>query len=356
MIRLIEHLEDLGQIREACNELADFLGRPFLRSEWLEFCMKAFYAVGRLNVLVRESWNGISGIAPFARTADGDLRLLGTGSFPVPSGFLFRDDSTLVDLTSETFRLSSPLHIHGLEPESPEARAFESETGKQHLVLRRRAIPVPWLPISGTWANFLKHLSPEKKSCLHTYRDFATSIGEVAIEIDSPTPDQSNTIISELQKQEEIGRWQPTPAALFLRYDIAEHFREYARALAASSMLRVGILKINGEWIAVHLGFEYRRKLWSLGLFYDKRWGAWSPDALLMHQIVHSAFDTRLRSIEIADGVQSRFRLSNGLMKKIYEYRICPPDMDLTSVRVRENGSLPVEGLERLWNARGGSH
>ncbi len=336
MIRRIEHIDDLGQIKDACNDLADFLGRPFLRYEWLEFFAKAFYPPNDLKVLVRDGWGGISGIAPFAaarNNPNGGVELLGTGYFPLPSGILFKDESALAELTSEAFTLPFPLNLNGLEPESPEVRAFENQSKDALHVRHRRMVTIPWMPISGSWANYLRHLSPEKIACLRVYRDIAGSLGEITVEIKSPSADLSDQFITEVRYQEEQGRWRPTPAALFLHDKVVEHFKDFARNLARSQMLRVGILKINDEWTAVHVGFEYRKRLWSLGMFCDKRWDAWCPDALLIHQTIRCAFENRLHAIEVADGDRSRFQLSNALTKKIYDYRFSQTEYPLSPLR-----------------------
>lgn len=345
MIRLIEHIDELQTIKEACNALADNLERPFLRYEWLNFSARAFYRPHQLKIVVLETRNEVSAVAPLVvaeHNWNGGLELLGTGILPVPSGFLFRDEAALEDLTAAVLKMPLPLHLRGIESGSSEARIFDSSLADSTLAHFQRRVAIPWMPISGSWANYLRQLSSEKKSCLKTFDQFARSIGEIGIEIDSPSANRAGILLGELQQCERLDSWNQVPASIFLHDRVVPHFSEFVKTLAKSGMLRTSVLRLNGDTGAVHLGLEYAQRLWSLAMFLDRKWYAWSPDALLIHEVIHYAFESRLYSLEVVDGDRSRLQLSTGLTRKLGDYQICQTQGQAVFALVKEAAQFPT--------------
>jgi len=300
-IQIIRNPHELRTLAGPWNELAEPFKTPLLRYEWFAACAEALCGSGRLYVIVNNGKQGINGIAALGLIQDRGLQklaLLGTPYIGEPSGLLYRDEKSLLELIDELIRIKKPIILSRVRSGSLESIKLQERNRWNSFTVVRKNVGSPFLPISHTWDEFERSLSSRKRYDLRRARKRAEGLGKVQFEIILPGPDNLDHYLEEVFLVEASGWKGRTGTAIQFDKRLNHFFRLYSEAAARLGTLRLCFLRINHKPVAVLLAVQYFNRFWAIKLGYDESFSRCSPGILLMNETIRYAFDNRLEAYE----------------------------------------------------------
>jgi HAD superfamily hydrolase (TIGR01484 family) len=326
----IEILQDslgLDSIAEQWNALANRVSTPLLRYEWFRASADAFCPPDKLFVIVGRSGNEITAIAPLVVNSKFHLKrleLLGTEVLGEPSGFLYKDRESLIELTHSILSLRQPLLLKGVSSDlSPNEHPVNGH-GFHMRYSRADSYFTPWISIETNWDTYYSTISPERRSSFRRAEKRAKAFGGIAYEIVAPTPGNLDELLHEVFRVEMSGWKSRVGTSLENFHSLGNFFRIYARSAAALGTLRIAFLRCGGMAIAAQLLVEFADRLWVFKIGFDEAYARCSPGILLMNEVVHYAFEKRLTAIEMLGTNQAWLDIWPNKLHEYHNYRIYP--------------------------------
>ena len=301
MIEIIQELSQLHSLAGEWNALADQVKSPLLRHEWFLTCAEALCGACQLSVMLLRSHGEIRAIAPLGlehRFGEQRLVLLGTDTLCEPSGLIYSDQESLKQLIKAISDRRITLVLKKLAAESPEAHLLKSQCEGQGSFTFTHSSASPWIPITTSWDEFERSMSPSRRSSLRRAQRRAEQLGKVRFEIIAPTPESVDQSLSDVFRVEASGWKRKMGTAMTFHHGLGEFFRTYARRSACLGMLRLCFMKIDDTIVSVQLAVEHGRRFWILKIGYDESRSACSPGTLLMHESIRYAFENKLEAFE----------------------------------------------------------
>jgi CelD/BcsL family acetyltransferase involved in cellulose biosynthesis len=303
MAERLEVLRDLTSIAALAadwNRLADHAGHPLLRHEWILSCAEALHPERDLRVVVVESGGRVRAIAPLVvveRQGVRSLELIGAGALKEPSGLLYDHVSFLPSLATGMTALRMPVALRRVPAASGLTTALTASTRWRSITIRRPGIETVHVPTDGSWDEYHRSLSPQRRYDLRRARKRA---GDAAIDVRIACPAPADVgAWFDLACEIEARSWKGHErSALRDRPAVREFFRRYLARTAELGTLRMAFLTIGGAPCAMQIAVQAYARLWILKIGYDEAWARCSPGMLLTEAALRFAFEQRLDAYE----------------------------------------------------------
>jgi CelD/BcsL family acetyltransferase involved in cellulose biosynthesis len=220
---------------------------------------------------------------------DGWRQPIGGGPTGEPTDLLASSPDALAALAEQVARDRRPLLLPRIPATSPTIAALRSAFGPRALVRVSEGSGHPAIELNEDWAEPGGGLSSSRRQALRRSRRRAEKLGEIAVSLLAPAPDEVDALLDRAFAIEARSWKGAEGTALVHSPDLARFVRRYAAATAALGTLRVQLLEIGDDPVAMQIGVEWRNRLWLLKIGYDEAFAAVSPGQILLAESVADA-------------------------------------------------------------------
>lgn len=241
---------------------------------------------------------GGEGVAPLVCRGS-VLELAGGRELSEPADLLYSSEQGLERLAAEVLRQRRPLLLRRIPAGSPTTAALRAALGPRGRIQVSAASGHPTIELDERWAEPGGGLSSSRRSSLRRARRKAEQLGEVGIELLSPDPAEADALLDIAIAIEGRSWKREAGTALGLVPEMEDFFRRFSRAIAADGSLRIELLRIDGEPVAMQLGMVWNGSHWLFKIGYDEAFAAASPGQILVGESVAAAARAGLGSYEL---------------------------------------------------------
>ncbi len=301
MIEVVDTVAGLMKLEREWDALALEFQNPLLTHEWFAACAAAVSSPDELMIILVRDGEALVAAAPMVKVHRRGVRrleMLGSSTLQEPSGFLFRDEESLNELLRALTAQRLPIRLGRIAADSPEIRLARGLSAPLRGVTVRRQSASPWLLIDRPWEDFEAGISSSRRSSLRRARRRLDQMGEVQIQVESPTEETVESYLREFVNVEATGWKGRLGTAIQSDPRSARFFTSYVHAAARTGALRFFFLRVDGQAVAGILAVEHARRLWVLKVGFDETWAHCSPGILLMHEAIRWAFSKGLSDFE----------------------------------------------------------
>jgi len=303
---VIRHYHQLEQLPPAWEEIDAFARSPMQSAIWAKACAAAFASVGHLRFITVEQNGQPAAFAPLVkRRRLPRLELLGLRELCEPAEFLYANASALEHLARALANQSLPLYIERAPQDSPTVAALQKAYRRRGLVVISPAQGYPTITLNDEWATPEQKLNAGRRSDFRRAVRHAEKMGAVGYEIHSPSPAECAPLLEKAFAVEAASWKGREGSALACDRLRAPFYGCYAAHAAASGILRLCFMSIDGRAAAMQYAIECGGRFWLLKIGYDERFARCSPGLLLMHHTIGDAARRGLRSYEFLGGVEA---------------------------------------------------
>ena len=313
MLEVVTDYQELLRLEEPWNELIAELGEtsPFESHAWTCAWWEAFGAANQLHVLVWRENDKICGLAPLMisreRRSGLSVRRLGTlynthvqrTSFPVHEKlreeFLRRLWQHVVSIASTWDVLElSPFHRA-----SPVLALVENSSAHSgHSCTYWTEGQSPFLAITGSWDEYLKTLSKNRRSNFTRQFKKLSEQGAVTLELVTGG-DKLEGALQEGCRIEAMGWKGGEGTAINSNPVLAAFYSSLAARSAATDGVRLYFLCMDGRRISFQYCLETNNNLYLLKPGYDTDFAPYSPSQLLLWKVLESAYTRGVREYDL---------------------------------------------------------
>lgn len=320
-VEVVSDYAALLELKPAWDDLVERAGveHPFLSHEWTTTWWECFGAGKELRVLLVRDGARLVGLAPLmrsdARMYGLRVRRLGTlynphvprSDFVIARGAQGACRALWRELCGAE-RGWDMLELCQLPSDSPAlaelpalARADGFLTGVW------RASDSPYLPVAGSWADYLGRLRAKHRSNLRNRLRRLGQLGEVKLEVVCSADELARAL--EDGYGLEAAAWKgEAGTAIAARPELRLFYTRLAERMARGGRLRLHFLTLDGRRIAFGYSLLHRDRLYLLKPGYDPEYAHLSPSGLLLHKVLQDAFDRRLAEHDFL-GVDDAWKL-----------------------------------------------
>jgi CelD/BcsL family acetyltransferase involved in cellulose biosynthesis len=285
---------------------------PFLRAGWVQAWWRAF---GRGSASVWCVRRGGRLVAVLPVRASGG-RVTSTTNDHTPSyGALAEDSDALAELGAHVFGAPSRSVTLMLLSPGPDTGALEAAAvAAGRRTLRRDQGRLAFVTLDGT--SPYQRLPPGRRSDLRRCRRRLDEHGLVTVERTTSAADLDRAL-DDVLAVEAMGWKGDRGVAIASSPATARFYREVARWAAREGLLRIYVLRLDQQPIAVAFGLAAHGELYLLKAGFDPAWRRCSPGRLLLGELLTDAADAGMRcarllgspepyKVEWADGFEHR--------------------------------------------------
>lgn len=296
-VRVIESLDELLTLERAWSAFWGPTGHPLRQFDWVRACAETMVDDCDLRIFVVERAGRIEAVAPLVerRYPAPRLEVLGASELHAPCEILYANGAALGTLVDGLADTGVAVAMDGFAAGSPMRSVFEEAYRGRGWVRAIDIDPMPYIELDRSWTQPEQRLDPGLCSDMRRVLQHAESLGGVDFEVLSPrSPEELAVALGEVKGGE--APW--TSAHAVSASKRARFLRRYAGLAANNGTLRVVLMRIGGQAIALQLAVEADQRYWVLHICYDDRFARFLPGMLLtVHAIGHAA-SQGLRSYE----------------------------------------------------------
>ena len=330
---------DVGPLEREWEQLAERSGAsPFHRPGWMRAWSSAF-GNGNLRLLALRRSGELSALLPLQ---------VGRGRLKSPTNWHTPTFGPIADRPEDVNELLAGLF--DLEARSIDLSLLELEDGTLDLALEaargaRRVVAArpltrsPWVPLEGSWEDYERRLSKNRRKGLRQRRRKLEELGNVTVEIE-----MGDSRLDELLEQAlvlEASGWKGRRGtAIGSRPETRSFYTQVARWAAERGWLRLAFLRLDGAPIAFDLSLERGPVRYSLKAGHALAYARYGPGVLLLYELLKDAHAAGLERFELL-GHEDDFKL--GWTDRVSDrawLRACAPTAsgraEATIVRARE--------------------
>lgn len=299
---IIRSISDLSACADDWNRLARQCGSPLLSFEWFATAAQSYHRDGSLRVVVARRDGETAAIAPLSERAGPQgrrLELIGMSALHEPSDLLYADEEALLALSRRLVELKMPLVLQRLPGGGASASALTRALRRRGFVVTRRTNGSRFVPVQGTWQDYLAGLSSKRRYDLRRARKRSGGSEQIALRIEHPEPRQVPELL-DLALRIEAASWKGRRGSA-LRDDsrMRGFFERYLSACASRGTLQMSFLHIAGAPCAMQIAIEAARRIWVLKIGYDESYARCSPGIQLMMGVLQDTFERGLAGYEL---------------------------------------------------------
>jgi len=315
-------------MREAWDSLLDRspAANPFLTFEWISSWWARFGAGRRLFVLAAfdEKGAGLKGVAPFMVSSSAGFRVIefiGTGLSDRPN---FLVEAGAEDLIDEFFAFLRArreawdiISLRDVPADDPHLACLSGAAVRAGWrILKKRTTIAPYLPIRGTWEEYLaaksSHFRQIRKQ--KERRLSREGINFHVRRIRSPADGQVWGDVAEILRKS----WKGREMASFEQRDRIEgFFSDIFREFAKKGWLDLWLGYLDGRPAAYQIDFDFKSTIWIYNCAYAREFQRYSLGSILMARAVGG------RLPEKPDGM--RFPARPGRVQIALDFRAAVP-------------------------------
>jgi CelD/BcsL family acetyltransferase involved in cellulose biosynthesis len=217
--------------------------------------------------------------------------------------------------------------------------AAQSAERAGRLLFTRRLMRSPWVALDGSWEDYERTLSRNRRRsvrrALHRLRDE----GAVSLEINEGGP-HVGALLEDAFRLEASGWKGRSGTAIASSPDTRRFYTEIATWAAEKGWLRLSFLRLDGTALAFDLSLELDGVRYSLKSGYDAAFAHTGAGAVLLYELLRQSHATGIERFELL-APEDEFKLAwaNGVSDRAW-LRACAPSpsgrAEATFVRARE--------------------
>ncbi|MEA2449101.1 MAG: hypothetical protein QOG63_1033 [Thermoleophilaceae bacterium] len=311
-------------------------GSPMQQPEWTRACLET---LDKGVPLVAETVADGSGaaVAPLVwRPREARLELPGVRQLAEPMDLVYSSQDALEELVGRMRASGRALHFGRLPVDSATAAVVERVYGRHGIVRTRPASGTPTLPLDEGWADPLARMSSRRRSDMRRAQRRAEQIGEVAVELHEPRPDEVAALL-DAAIAVEAQSWKGREGTA-LASDPARRafFERYAMLAAEQGILRIAFLRIGERRAAMQIAVESGNRFWLIKVGYDESFAKGSPGGLLMLATIAHAAERGLESYEFLGHAEPWTEVWTRELRECVELDAFPPSLHAARAVARE--------------------
>ncbi len=253
---------------------------------------------GKPNLLNEGGAEAPAAIAPLVRRG-AMLELAGGRDLGEPADLLYRSPAALRALAERLVATGRPLTLERIPAASPTIAALREALGARGSVRTTEAAGHPTIELDERWAEPGGGLSSSRRSSLRRARRKAEEQGEIEVELLTPTAGQVEALLDEAFAVESRSWKGEAGTAVAFVPAQNDFFRRYAAELAARGSLRLDLLRIDGQAVAMQYGMRWNERHWLFKIGFDEAFKAASPGQILLSESVAAAARDGLAGYEL---------------------------------------------------------
>lgn len=304
----IRSIADLESLKNEWNMVADQIGSPLLRHEWLVCCAQTFAAEGDLRVVVVRQDGRLVAAAPLVSTVTAGgrrLELIGMSALHEPSGFLFTGEDALRAVLHAVVGLNTPIVLQRIDHNSLIPTLLQRALPWPGIVVTKPTAPSLSVRVTTTWSDYQRSLSSRITCNLRRIKGRSKALGAITTSILSPTESQVDALLEQVMEVEGSGWKGKMGSAMASNAPLRDFFIAYSRRAAKEGILRVALLHFGERIAAVELAVEAYQRWWQLKIGYAGDLARFYPGLQLTEATIRYAFDRPLQSYEFLGSAAS---------------------------------------------------
>lgn len=352
----------LDAIRDEWNAAAREQGNLYLTPEWILSLWESHFA--RRGVEFFTFRNGVlGGVVPLVPEPirKHGIRFLQYGLVTNRYGrnhneILLRGDPAqgLRIVLAELRRRRCDIFLVGsVAADSPTAELLERVAPQERFrPVREDYVRSPYLPLEGSWDDFLRGKSANFRSDLKRKANKAARAG---VEIRLLTEPADVPLLLETVYAIEERSWKERSQTSITTNPTARTFYDrFLPRAAQAGWLHSFVLQLEGRPAAYDMGILYAGRYYMLKTSYDTQWSEWSPGIVLREHVVRNLFERAAREHDfLGDDEPWKLRWTGHLRHHrnyyLYDTKRLPAALYsmLREARARRHTPAPPEG-ERM--------
>lgn len=320
---------------------------PMQSPAWLRARAGLLAALGqRPSFIAIESAQGLDALAPLVRAG---AWLREPPSMFEPSDWLWRTPQALEQLAQAVALQGLPLCLDRVPADSPTLPALRRAFAGRALLLEQPAMATPFIALDGPrWLQPPGDFSARRLADFRRYERRAAALGPVAYELHAPQPGAELQALMAQALAVESRSWkQRSRTALSSDALQGGFFAEFARHAAAAGLLRIALLRLGGQPVAMQIAAQWRGRFWLLKISHDEAFDACSPGQLLMRHTLLQAARQRLQSYEFMGVMDDWTRLWTRQTRAYVQLRVLPHTLAGGRALARMAAGRAYRGLRR---------
>lgn len=316
-------IERLSPEDEECwDRLAvETAAAPFLRPGWVRAWVGAFGGGADLCTATVRRRNALVGVLPILRCGSS---LVSPANAETPRvGAVVADQSAVQQLVRGVVECGARrVDLNFLPADDPTTSVLRgTERGEGRDFLWHSVRRQPFIDVYGTASEYeSRRLSTRRRRDLRRQERRLAGMGAVELEIHRG--DQCLEVLVDEGFRMEVQGWKGRAGtAVLSRQASRQFYSSMARWGAQAGILRLAFLRVDGRSVAFSFALEQNAVHYGLKLCYDESFATFGPGLLLMHRLIHRAFDqpeiARFEMLgeaddykmEFADGATEQFRV-----------------------------------------------
>ncbi len=296
----------------------------------------------------------LQAVAPLARSGRwgaGRLEILGLRRLNEPADFTFTDRKVLAALIDGILRLRRPLLLCRIPAESPTIELLRRASRGRAVVVVRPQASCPYIPLDETWSKPESHLSSRRRSDFR--RAFAAPSNGAKFERRSSLPRRSYSMVccksrSTLRPVRGKGPRERRVACDPLR---GGHLRRFAQWACKAGTLRIALLSVGGQPIAMQIATEEAGRWWLLKIGFDPAWSDCSPGTLLLCETLRHAVRQQLALYEFLGTVESWTQVWTLHERQCVSVRVYPLGLHGAAALAADGIEIAGRKVKRAWQS-----
>ena len=299
MVSTVATIEsDIGRLEREWDGLAERTGStPFHYPAWFKAWWSAFGGDRWVLVPVRSDGELVAALPLRAK----GHRIVSPTNWHWPLfGPLAHDDESADLLLDGVF---------GLEARSIDLSMLDVEDGSMHravqaaeragrLVNTRRLARSPWICLRGSWEDYERRLSKNRRKSVRRSLRRMEERGAVSLHVHDGS-DVLDGLLREAFRLEASGWKGKRGTAISSRPETRRFYMEVAAWAAGKGMLRLAFLRLDGRPMAFDLSLQRGRVRYSLKAGFDAEFASYGPGAVLLYQLLREAQSAGIERFEL---------------------------------------------------------
>ncbi len=323
---------------------------PMQSYAWAQACAQAFPNKGLKIVTAGEP--GPRAIAAFIASSDSNALVPLGDELYEPTEFAYADASAAEDLSESIARLEQPVMIRDILADSIIVESLRRIVGRR--IVTHPYAGHPWLELDDTWLEPESHLNAGRRSDLRRALRNAAKQGQVLCEITAPTPETLASLLRDAFLVESAG-WKGTQgSALATDPQVGAFYTQFAQAACKLGTLRMGMLRIGGQPVAMQIAIEQDGCFWLFKMGFDESFARFSPGTLLMLESLRSARQRGCNRYELTGKSEAWNQIWAPRLHEAVTLSLCPPTVRgwVNIIAEHAKGAIKTQLRSRMENSK----